>query len=116
MMRVDGYAFAACIFWPLSSEIPGSRILGVTLTSPELVRDFLRTRLAGLEHEVSGVLFLGNRHRVIAFEEMFRDAVNGTAVYPREVAQRSLHQNAGALILARPPGRRPASPARLMNF
>ena len=101
---------------PLAFEPLGSRILGVTLTSPGRVRDFLRTRLAGLEHEVSGVLFLANRHRVIAFEEMFRDAMNGTAVYPREVAQRSLHQNAGALILARPPGRRPASPARLMNF
>ena len=104
------------VFGPLASESLGSRSLGVTLTSPERVRVFLRTQLAGLEHEVFGVLFLGNGHRVIAFEEMFRDAVNGTVVYPREVAQRSLHQNAGALILARPPGRRPASPARLMNF
>ena len=104
------------VFGPLASEPLGSRILGVTLTSSELVRDFLRTRLASLEHEMSGVLFLGNCHRVIAFEEMFRDAMNGTAVYPREVAQRSLHQNAGALILAQPLGQRPASPARLMNF
>ena len=101
---------------PLASEPLGSCILNVTFTSPGRVRVFLRTQLAGLDHGVFGVLFLGNGHRVIAFEEMFRDAVNGTSVYPREIAQRSLHQNGGALILARLPGRRPASPARLMNF
>lgn len=94
---------------PLACELLGSRILGVALTSPGLVCDFVRTRLAGVEHEVSSVLFLDNRQRVIAFEGMFRGAVNGTAVRPREVAQRSLHRNAGALILTRPPERRPAA-------
>ena len=75
------------------------KILGQPLTSPDLVRDFLRTRLARLEHEVFCVLFLDNRHRVLAFEELFRGTINGTAVYPREVVKRSLALNCAAICL-----------------
>lgn len=31
---------------------------GVTFTAPAVVRDYLRTKLAGFEHEVFAVLFL----------------------------------------------------------
>ena len=52
-----------------------------------------------LPHEVFAVLFLDNRHRVIAFEEMFRGTIDGASVHPREVVRRSLQHNAAALIL-----------------
>lgn len=73
---------------------------GDALTDPEATRAYLRRRLAHLPHEVFAVLFLDNRHRVIACEELFRGTVDGAAVYPREVAKAALAHNAAAVILA----------------
>ena len=81
-----------------AAELLAPRVLGQILSSPRDAQDFLRTRLARLEHEVFAVLYLDNRHRVLAFEELFRGTLNGTAVYPREVVKRALHHNAGAVI------------------
>ena len=81
-----------------ASDILGQRVIGQPLTDPASARDFLRARLAGREHEIFGVLFLDQRHRVLAFEELFRGTLNGTAVYPREVVKRSLTHNAAAVI------------------
>jgi DNA repair protein RadC len=49
---------------------------------------------------VFGCLFLDNRHRVIAFEELFRGSIDGASVHPREVVRRCLAHNAAAVILA----------------
>lgn len=38
---------------------------GAEFTSPALVKEFLRNKLAGFEHEVFAVLFLNTRHRLI---------------------------------------------------
>ena len=45
-------------------------------------------------------LFLDNRHRVIAFDELFSGTIDGAAVHPREVVKRALGHNAAAVILA----------------
>lgn len=50
-------------------------------------------------NEVFCCLFLDNRHRVLAFDELFRGTLNGTAVYPREIVKRALAHNAAAVIL-----------------
>ncbi|MFA5627580.1 MAG: DNA repair protein RadC [Thiohalomonadaceae bacterium] len=73
---------------------------GDALTSPADTRRFLAARLRGYAHEVFAALFLDNRHRVIAFEELFTGTIDGASVYPREVIKRALHHNAAALILA----------------
>lgn len=70
------------------------------LTDPKASRDFLRIKIGGLEHEVFCCAFLDNRHRVIAFEEMFRGTLDGASVHPREVAKAALKHNAAALIFA----------------
>ncbi len=46
-------------------------------------------------------LFLDNRHRLIAFDELFRGTIDGASVHPREVLRQAqwLH-NAAAVILA----------------
>ncbi len=36
---------------------------------------------------------------MLAFEELFKGTLNGTAVYPREVVRRALARNAAAVIL-----------------
>lgn len=70
------------------------------LNSPGAVRDFLRIKMTGLEHEVFSIVFLNAQHGVIAVEEMFRGTLAQTSVYPREVVKRVLHYNAAAVILA----------------
>ena len=64
-------------------------------------------------HEVFAVLFLDNRHRAIAFEELFRGTLDGTEVHPREVVRRALAHNAAALIVGHnhPSGNREPSAA-----
>jgi len=73
---------------------------GRALTSPADSQEFLRVRLAHLEHEVFAVLWLDNRHRIIAFEELFRGTIDGSSVHPREVVKSALGHNAAACIIA----------------
>ena len=63
------------------------------------MRDFVWMRLRDLQHEIFGCLFLDNRHRVIAFEELFRGTIDGANVHPREVVKQALARNAAAVIL-----------------
>ena len=73
---------------------------GVTLSSPQDVKDYLRLAIGMLEHEVFCVVFLDAQHRVIELQQMFRGTVTQTSVYPREVVKESLQLNAAAVILA----------------
>ncbi len=70
------------------------------LTDPERSARYLKSRLAAYPYEVFACLFLDNRHRVIAFEELFRGTIDGASVHPREVVRRCLAHNAAAVILA----------------
>lgn len=70
------------------------------LNDPHAARDYLKSRLRDLPHEVFAILFLDTRHRVIAFEELARGSLDGAAVYPREVLKAALRHNAAAVILA----------------
>ncbi len=73
---------------------------GDVLSSPAKVRDFLKLRFAGLEHEVFGMLVLDNRHRVIEYVELFRGTIDGAACYPREVVKEVLRLNGAAVIFS----------------
>ncbi|MGB9430060.1 MAG: DNA repair protein RadC [Gammaproteobacteria bacterium] len=73
---------------------------GEPLTDPVLTRRWLVTRLSDRPHEVFAVIYLDNRHRVIAFEELFRGTLDGASVHPREVVKQALHHNAAAVIFA----------------
>lgn len=73
---------------------------GAPLTDPAGAQRYLSARLRDLPHEVFACLFLDTRHRVIAFEELFRGTLNGASVHPREVVKRALSLNAAAVILA----------------
>ena len=73
---------------------------GVTLSSPQDVKDYLRLAIGMLEHEVFCVVFLDAQHRVIELRQMFRGTVTQTSVYPREVVKEALQLNAAAVILA----------------
>lgn len=79
----------------LASRVPGSE----ALSSPQMVRDFLRIKLGTLEHEVFAVIHLDAQHRVIEYVEMFRGTVSQTSVYPREIVKEAILRNSAALIL-----------------
>jgi len=73
---------------------------GAVLTSPGETRRFLTAQLRDRPFEVFCCLFLDNRHRLLAFEELFRGTIDGASVHPREVLRQALAHNAAAVILA----------------
>ncbi len=73
---------------------------GPPLDSPQATRDFLIRRLRDSPHELFCCLHLDNRHRLIAFDELFRGTIDGASVHPREVVKQALARNAAAVILA----------------
>jgi DNA repair protein RadC len=73
---------------------------GEAFSSPELVKEYLVTKLAGFEHEVFAALFLDAKHQLIQYVEMFRGSIDSASVYPREVVKEALHCNAAAVIFA----------------
>ncbi len=74
--------------------------VGPALLSPGATRQFLVAQLRDRPFEVFCCLFLDNRHRLIAFEELFRGTIDGASVHPREVLRQALAHNAAAVILA----------------
>jgi DNA repair protein RadC len=74
--------------------------VGSALTTPDATRRFLIAQLRDRPFEVFCCLFLDNRHRLIAFEEIFRGTVDGASVHPREVVRQTLLHNAVSVILA----------------
>lgn len=85
----------------LSRRHLGERLARNTVFgNPAAVTEFVRTQLKEYEHEVFLALFLDNRHRLIAVEELFHGTIDGASVYPREVVKRALYHNSAALIFA----------------
>jgi len=73
---------------------------GDAFTDAEQTCLYIKHRLRPYKHEVFACLYLDNRHRMIAFEELFRGTIDGASVYPREVVKHALKHNAAAVILA----------------
>jgi len=73
---------------------------GESFTSPKLTSHYLQQRLRDYPYEVFACLFLDNRNRLIAFEELFRGTIDGATVHAREVVRKALQHNAAAVILA----------------
>ena len=69
------------------------------LESPQAVRDYLKSLLRHELHEVFGCLFMDSKHRMLAFEVLFRGSIDSASVYPRQVVKRALAHNAAAVIL-----------------
>lgn len=83
-----------------AQRVLAGRVRGTdVLNSPAVVRDFLRSRLGALPHEIFAVVHLDAQHRVIDYVEMFRGTVTQTSVYPREVVKDALRLNSSALLL-----------------
>lgn len=79
----------------LAGQVRGTHVLN----SPAVVKDFLRTRLGTLPHELFAVVHVDSQHRVLDYVEMFRGTVTQTSVYPREVLKDVLARNSAAVLL-----------------
>lgn len=75
------------------------KLRGKDLSKPEMVKNFLQLRLAGLEHEVCGLILLDTRMHLITYLEPFRGTLNQAQAYPREVLKLVLRYNAAAVML-----------------
>lgn len=73
---------------------------GVTLGSPQAVKQYLQLLLGGRSYESFAVLFLDVKNRLIACDELFRGTLTHASVYPREVVKVALAHNAAGVILA----------------
>ncbi|MFW7342261.1 DNA repair protein RadC [Pollutimonas sp. H1-120] len=73
---------------------------GTAFSSPAVVKEYLTTKLSGLDVEVFAVLFLDSQHCLIEYVEMFQGTLNQTSVYPREVVRAALDRHAAAVIVS----------------
>jgi DNA repair protein RadC len=97
----------------------GTRHLGEQLARSDALADagragaYFARKLRARAQEVFACLFLDSRHRVIAYEELFRGTLDAADVYPREVLRRCLARNAAAVIFGHnhPSGHADASAA-----
>ncbi len=92
------------------------RCPGAAPSSPAMVHDFLRLRLAHRPYEAFTVMFLNWRNEVIDTRELFTGTTTQTAVYPREIARAAVLANATSVILAHnhPSGVAEPSPADIV--
>jgi DNA repair protein RadC len=67
---------------------------------PDTVKEYLTLYFSGHGHESFVCLFLDNKHRLIACEEMFKGTISGASVHPREIVKRVLELNAAAVIFS----------------
>ncbi|GAA5092295.1 hypothetical protein GCM10023337_19370 [Paenalcaligenes hermetiae] len=58
---------------------------GRRISSPQAVQTYLQNLLQDYEHEVFAVLLLGNKHKTIGFEELFRGTIIQAPVYPKDL-------------------------------
>jgi len=79
----------------LAARVRGTNVL----TSPAVVKDFLRARLGALPHEIFAVVHLNAEHAVLDYVEMFRGTVTQTSVYPRELVKDAIRLGSVAVLL-----------------
>lgn len=89
---------------------------GPVMSSPQVLRDWLRLYCAGLQHEVFIALYLDANHRLIGHEEVFRGTLTQTTVHPRELVKGALTRNAAALAVAHNHPSGQAEPSRADEF
>ena len=77
-----------------------AELQGEMLTTPEMTQAYLVRHFFGRTFEVFAVMYLDNRHRLIAVADVFRGTIDGASVHPREIVRDAIAHNAAAVILA----------------
>ena len=66
--------------------------------SSQAIFDFLYHSLRDRKKELFKVLYLNSQNQILATEDLFEGTVNSSAVFPREVIERAINNNAVSLI------------------
>ena len=77
-----------------------STSLGAVVNTPADCASILRSLLEDEASEVFVILCLSAKHRVVAYHEVSRGALDQTIVHPREVFKAAMLANAFAIVLA----------------
>lgn len=86
-------------------RVASARLLRTSIEDKPIIQswtmlmDYCRLSMGKEKIEQFRVLFLNNRHTLIADEVMQEGTVNHTPVYPREIIKRALELHASAIIL-----------------
>ncbi|MBD4547872.1 DNA repair protein RadC [Xanthomonas citri pv. citri] len=104
LTRLPGLSPASACKFAAAMELAQRHLMsalerGEALSDPPSVGRYFSQRLRARAYEVFAVLFLDNRHRAIAFEELFTGTIDGADIHPREVVRRALLHNAAAVIV-----------------
>lgn len=75
-----------------------NRMMSFKIENPETLHRYLRLKLESEEHEIFCAVWLTQKYRVIAFEQLFYGSVNRCEVHLRQLVKRALHFNAAAMI------------------
>ena len=70
---------------------------GNFLESPQAFKDLLMLRGFDKVNEVFTVIYLDNRHNLLAIEDAFYGTIDSASVYPREIVRAALKHNAAAV-------------------
>lgn len=73
---------------------------GQSLAGAEEAYQFLKPRLRDQPREVFAAIMLDQKHRIIAYRELFYGTICASAVHPREIVKAVLRDNAAALLIA----------------
>ncbi|QDL39834.1 DNA repair protein [Rhodoferax sediminis] len=73
---------------------------GPIMSTPQVLRDWLRLHCANLDYEVFLVLYLTIQLQLIEAVELFRGTLTQTSVYPRELVKGAMARNAAAVVIA----------------
>lgn len=69
------------------------------IAKPQDVRNLIKLKLGGLEHEEFHVIWVTTQNQVIEIQKLFRGTISQASVYPRELAKEGLKRNAAGCIL-----------------
>lgn len=84
----------------LLRDLHAQMCTGPIMSTPQVLRDWLRLHCASLEHEVFLVLYLTAQLQLIEAVELFRGTLTQTSVYPRELVKGAISRNAAAVVVA----------------
>lgn len=70
------------------------------LDNTDKAGEFIKNLFCGYNHEVFYAVFLNTRSKVISYEKICEGTINELPVYPRNIVQAALRNNAYAVILA----------------
>ena len=104
LQKVPGLTLRSALLLPLVKEASSAYLVEKMgqkdlLTSPQIVVDFARVKLAGKTNEIFMVIYLNIRNEVIDHEILHEGTLDSSVVYPRRIIEGAVNHHASGLLL-----------------